>query len=179
MAQHGSRIVRMRRAWAESAAAPLAAELEVLGESAVTGVRYNAPDGLDDDGGWQVALDAARVRDEWRGSTSVGPHRHDLELTLNGQPVRSFGSTGQQRTVAVALRLTELETLRAARGEAPALVLDDVFAELDADRTKRLGARLVRDGASQVFLSAPQLDELPEDLALNIWHVTTGAIEAA
>lgn len=179
LAEHGAAIVRRRRAWAEQAAGPLAAELAALGEPAEASVRYEAPAALEDAAAWPALLDQARGRDEMRGTTSVGPHRHDLALGLAGRPVRAFGSTGQQRTAAIALRLLELETLRAARDEAPALVLDDVFAELDADRQARLAARLAQGAAGQVFVSAPRRDELPAGLALATWQVTSGRVQTA
>ena len=72
--------------------------------------------------------------------STVGPHRDDLKLEIGGKSVREYGSTGQQRSAAVALKLLELATLREARETEPALLLDDVFAELDDERRKRLVA---------------------------------------
>ena len=179
LAHHGSMVVRQRRAWAAAATDPLRAELALLGEATDVGLRYDAAEELDAPEGWAAALDTVRTRDELRGTTSVGPHRHDLSITLDGRTVRDFGSTGQQRTVAIALRLLELETLRAARDESPALVLDDVFAELDADRQRRLGARLMGAGSTQSFVSAPRREELPPGLDLAIHHVQAGEVRAA
>jgi len=79
-----------------------------------------------------------RGRDLGRGMTTIGPHRDDLILTVDGRSLRDYGSTGQLRSAAVALRLLELTTIEATRGVPPALLLDDVFAELDADRQARL-----------------------------------------
>ena len=75
--------------------------------------------------------------------TTIGPHRDDLILEVGGRPLREFGSNGQQRGAAVALKLIELSALRAARGTEPALLLDDVFAAFDADRQRRLARRLL------------------------------------
>ena len=93
--------------------------------------------------------------------TTVGPHRDDVILEVGGRELRAFGSTGQQRSAAIALKLVELDTLAEARGIEPALLLDDVFAELDAERQRRLASRLLAAGRAQVFVTAPRPDELP------------------
>ena len=72
------------------------------------------------------------------GYTTFGPHRDDIDIFLNGQEVKSFGSQGQQRTAALSLKLAELEIIKNETGEYPILILDDVFSELDAVRRKRL-----------------------------------------
>ncbi len=72
------------------------------------------------------------------GYTTIGVHRDDIDIFLNGVEVKTFGSQGQQRTVALSLKLAELENINAITGEYPILMLDDVFSELDSDRQKRL-----------------------------------------
>ena len=103
-------------------------------------------------------------------------HRDDLELRLGGHALRDFGSTGQQRCAAIALKLLELETIERATGRCPALLLDDVFAELDPDRQARLSQRLFRGRPAQVFVSAPREDELPPGLELPVWNVAGGVV---
>lgn len=68
------------------------------------------------------------------GFTTVGPHRDDLEITLNGVSARAFGSQGQQRSAVLALKLAEAETLSRLTGETPVVLLDDVMSELDQSR---------------------------------------------
>ena len=77
-------------------------------------------------------------RDLRLGYTSIGPHRDDIKFILNGQDVRVFGSQGQQRTVALALKLAETDTFKARFGEYPVLILDDAMSELDKKRRARL-----------------------------------------
>ncbi len=72
------------------------------------------------------------------GYTTVGVHRDELDIYLNGTEVKNFGSQGQQRTVALSMKLAELEIIKNRVGEYPILLLDDVFSELDKDRRKRL-----------------------------------------
>ena len=73
-----------------------------------------------------------------RGISLVGPHRDDLVLTLGPMPAKGYASHGESWSFALALRLASYELLRSDLGEDPVLVLDDVFAELDAGRRERL-----------------------------------------
>lgn len=72
------------------------------------------------------------------GYTTVGPHRDDIKITVNGIDVRTYGSQGQQRTSALALKLAEIEIIFQEKNETPVLLLDDVLSELDASRRKKL-----------------------------------------
>ena len=83
--------------------------------------------------GRQALLDARR-EDIRRGATSHGPHRDDFLISINGAELRSFGSQGQQRTAALALKLAELFCMEERVGEKPVLLLDDVLSELDETR---------------------------------------------
>jgi len=87
-------------------------------------------------------LKTAYERDLRLGYTSVGPHRDDLKIILNGQDVRVFGSQGQQRTVALSVKLAETEIFKSRTGEYPILILDDVLSELDKTRQRRLFGRI-------------------------------------
>ena len=88
------------------------------------------------------ALATARRDDLRRQSTSVGPHRDDLEVALAGRPARSQASQGEQRSVALSLRLAAHHLATTEQGVAPVLLLDDVFSELDAGRAEALVAQL-------------------------------------
>lgn len=103
-----------------------------------------------------------RANELRRGVTLVGPHRDELQLLLGGRDLRTFGSAGQQRSAAIALRLLELATLRASLGFAPLLLLDDPFAELDLGRAGRVLALLEDAGAAQVLLAVPRAEDIPE-----------------
>jgi len=98
-------------------------------------------------------------RDLERGITLVGPHRDDLEITLEGDEARLFASQGEQRTLALAFRLAEREMVADSRGEAPILLLDDVFSELDRSRRERV-AEIVQ-GGSQAIVTATGAEGLP------------------
>lgn len=79
-----------------------------------------------------------RDRDLALGSTSVGPHRDEIVFYINGRGLKQFGSQGQQRTAALALKLGEIEMVRRKTGESPVLLLDDVLSELDSGRQEKL-----------------------------------------
>ncbi len=83
-------------------------------------------------------LCAARERDLRLGFTSVGPHRDDVRILIDGQEARGYSSQGQARTAALSMKLAEVEIFRALSGEPPVLILDDVMSELDLPRRKKL-----------------------------------------
>ncbi len=176
LAAAGAEVVGARQRWAVGAAEQFAVEFECMGEGAGGGLRYRGHAELSDPVAWDAALSRALPRDEARGMTTVGPHRDDLVLEVGGRPLREFGSNGQQRGAAVALKLIELAALRQVRGSEPALLLDDVFAAFDRDRQRRLARRLLESPGRQVFLTAPRLDELPPDLALPMWRMDAGKV---
>jgi DNA replication and repair protein RecF len=109
------------------------------------------------------ALERSREREARRGMTLVGPHRDDLRFTAaagaDGAPLelRTYGSGGQQRTGAIALRMVEAETIHAARGRRPLVLLDDVFAELDPGRSQRIVDWIEgEEEVGQVVLTSPK-----------------------
>jgi DNA replication and repair protein RecF len=176
LAESGAPVIRARLDWAAAAGERFLAELAELGEPETLCLRYRGRAELADRAAWPAVLAAAAARDHARGMTTVGPHRDDLLIELGGRPLRAVGSTGQHRTAAVALKLLELASVAEARGSEPALLLDDVFAELDNDRQARLARRLMRGRPRQVFITAPRNDELPPGLGVPVWHIAGGRV---
>jgi DNA replication and repair protein RecF len=119
------------------------------------------------------ALLQARPQELERGVCLVGPHRDELELRVGELPARGYASHGESWSLALALRLASYELLR-ADGEDPVLILDDVFAELDAGRRDRL-ATLVSD-AEQVIVTAAVPADVPETLTGARFSVGGGTI---
>ena len=116
-----------------------------------------------------------RRRDELdRGVTLVGPHRDDMVLSLGGLPAKGFASHGESWSIALGLRLASLDVLR-DDGEEPVLILDDVFAELDAPRRRRLGERVA--AGTQVLLTAAVAEDIPPELAGRRLTVTRGRVD--
>ena len=179
IAAAGAPVMAARLEWARSARAEFTREFAILGETLTADLAYAGDVTLADPAAWPEQFRAARDRDRQRGITSVGPHRDDLKLTLAGRSLGRYGSTGQQRSAAIALKLLELATLRAARSEEPALILDDVFAELDRERQARLADRLTGGGVRQALVSSPRREELPGELKLPVWEVESGVVRGA
>ena len=122
----------------------------------------------------RAALLRARPDELRRGVSLVGPHRDDLQLWLNDLPAKGYASQGESWSYALALRLAGFELLR-ADGDDPVLLLDDVFAELDAERRRRL-ASYVRT-AEQVLVTAAVPDDVPQELSGARFRVTGGSVE--
>ena len=126
----------------------------------------------------QSALDmlfAARESDLKRMTTSVGAHRDDVQLLIAGRDVRAFGSQGQQRTAALAMRLAELSVMRDELEEWPMLMLDDVMSELDPSRRRQLVKRL---SGIQTFITCTDEDDLAGAEIGRAWRVENGELKA-
>lgn len=110
-----------------------------------------------------------------RGITLVGPHRDELVLMLGELPAKGYASHGESWSYALALRLASIELLRQeTRSGDPILILDDVFAELDAGRRERL-AQLVAD-TEQVLITAAVAEDVPGNLKAKVFHVKQGRV---
>ena len=105
-------------------------------------------------------LHRTRAQDLRRGSTSLGPHRDDVLIRLDGRDARSYASQGQQRTAVVSIKLAEAAVVAEMTGERPVLLLDDVLSELDAGRRGSLLAQLGEPG--QVIITSVEADPFPE-----------------
>jgi DNA replication and repair protein RecF len=176
LARAGARLVERRLAWVAEYGPRWVACCAELGEATPVELHYRGRVELIDPAAWGPALGSHRNRDLAQCATTVGPHRDDLRLVIDGVPLRVAGSTGQHRTAAIALKLCERDTIRAERGTEPVLLLDDVFAELDRERQERLAARLELGGGAQVFVTAPRRDELPPRLELDQLGVAGGEV---
>ncbi len=115
------------------------------------------------------ALSAARETDLKRQTTSVGAHRDDILLLVGDKDVRAFGSQGQQRTAALAMRLSELTVMTAEMGEAPILMLDDVMSELDPSRRRQLLSHL---SGIQTLVTCTDMDDLAGAEVGQAWRVS-------
>lgn len=109
------------------------------------------------------ALRENREKDIKRGITTLGPHRDDIRFYLNGDDIRIFGSQGQQRTAALALKIGELELMKGQKGEYPVFLLDDVLSELDEKRKSALIE--VINGKLQTFITDTGNNKLFKNVA--------------
>jgi DNA replication and repair protein RecF len=176
LAEHGATLVDERRRWVQSAAPRFAELCAAIGEADVAELAYSTSIGETTDHGGTtdallVALDAKRPLDLRRGTTHVGPHRDNLVLSLGARDTRTFGSAGQHRTAAIALRILEAETYRERTGATPIFLLDDPFAELDVGRASRILALLSDAMAGQTLLAVPRTSDIPEGFG-SLTHIS-------
>jgi len=162
LAENGSYVVTKRqRLAAELSAMASGIHEELTGRAAEFQLTYETnvplPGGFaEPEPRYHQALDQARNREIAQGMTLVGPHRDSIHFFVDGMDMARYGSRGQQQTVAVALRLAEARYMEGQVGDAPILLLDDVFAELDRVRRQHLLAAI---GAyQQVLITATDLE---------------------
>jgi len=101
----------------------------------------------------ELLLKDSFSRDQALGYTSQGIHRDEVVFLLNGQPVRKFGSQGQQKTFLLALKLAQFEVMKRHTGKAPILLLDDVFDKLDMNRVSHLLQLVAQEQFGQIFIT--------------------------
>ena len=174
----GAELMRHRRAYIEKLSATAGETYrEIAGGREQFQVRYRPSVAAGDDA--QSILDAllaARETDLRRATTSVGAHRDEVFLTVDGREARAFGSQGQQRTAALSLRLSELNVMREEMGEWPILMLDDVMSELDPSRRRQLIGRLA---GIQTIVTCTDADDLSGAEVGAAWRVRGAALEEA
>ncbi|MEC5184154.1 DNA replication and repair protein RecF [Cryobacterium sp. MP_3.1] len=127
---------------------------------------------------FRTALAGLRRKELDRGMTLAGPHRDDLVFELNNLPAKGYASHGESWSFALALKLASAELLRrdSSSGD-PVLILDDVFAELDQSRRRRLAEAVT--GYEQVLITAAVYEDVPAVLAAHAIHIHAGAVVAA
>lgn len=189
----GTEVIEARLALASDLSAPLArAYAEIAGADhdprlswalSVGGGDPEEGDAVDAGGSsapladqFRAALAARRSAELERGLTLVGPHRDDLVLQVRGLPVKGYASHGESWSVALSLRLASAELLRAeSRLGDPVLILDDVFAELDAGRRTRLAE--LAGGYEQVIVTSAVEEDVPDALRAHVVRVEAGEIQ--
>jgi len=192
LARAGAAVIAARRAWIERGAEPFASYYARVACEGRVRLAYRSSVPLEGAAStaeiaeaFSSALASGAERDRRFGTTGVGPHRDDVRIEMEsrggGAPVdlREYGSGGQRRTAALALRLVEARTIRERRGLMPLLLLDDVFAELDAGRSERVMEVMEGEHAGQVVLTAPKEADvrLKRDV-LARWRIAEGRISA-
>ena len=128
-----------------------------------------------------VELAQSRRREQSYRATIVGPHRDDLQLLQNERSAAQFGSEGQKRTLAIALKMAQAEYLTGIHGAPPVLLIDDVMGELDVKRRSGFLPLLERahQARGQVFMTATE-ENWPRELGRELirWQVSAGRLES-
>lgn len=182
LAEHGTVLIEERSAWVGEYAGEFTRLCATIGERGTASMKYLSPF-ADSEARYDVLVAAfaeKRALDMKRGLTHVGPHRDELEITLDGHELRLFGSAGQQRTAAIALRMLEAATLRKHSGVEPLLLLDDPFAELDLRRASKILTLLKKGGLGQTILAVPRESDIPPGLMnLDRFLIRDGVLKKA
>lgn len=110
---------------------------------------------------FKLSLEKNREKEIMQGVSLTGPHRDDLRLLIKGVDMGTYGSRGQQRTIALSLKLAEAQLMLAESGESPVLLLDDVLSELDEERRGCLLETV--SGYPQVLITTTELDRFPPE----------------
>ena len=189
LVENGARVVEERRRWVDRWREDFSSYYRRVSGAREGRLEYQPGlklDGAGDKDGiveaYRLALLETRDREARLGNTVVGPQRDDLLLSVTevgaGRDLREYGSGGQRRTAALALRLVEAATIREARGQEPIILMDDVFAELDPGRSERILALMEEEETGQVLLTVPKESDirLRRD-SLPRWRIQDGALE--
>ena len=157
IAEHGSRLIHARRGAALALAQELKTTFEGMAAKGAELVCEYQPGGSNDVLEFQKELVTNRTKDARLRSASVGPHRDELGLRLDGHTAKLGASQGQHRMITLALKAAEAQCIRLARGLEPLLLLDDISSELDDERTDALFSYLER-AQGQVILTTTRPD---------------------
>jgi DNA replication and repair protein RecF len=185
LVQHGARLVERRRMFLERLS-ELAAEMHTTLSDGRDTLHIGYQPSFDLGGATEFeavharfteALAAIRHEELARGNTLRGPQRDDVVFLVNGQDCRLYGSQGQQRSVALALKLAERQLIEELAGEPPVLLLDDVLSDLDDTRRRHLFDLTARAG-SQTFLSCTNLRAFSKGIleSATVFSVTSGEV---
>ncbi len=179
MAEHGAPLRAFRgRFWADLE--PLAGEVQRhMGSGESLRLAYQQKDDARTPDELLELFRRNRAVDVARGGTTAGPHRDDVRIEVGGRDARAFGSQGQQRTAALAIKLGTLELERRERGLPPLLLLDDILSDLDESRRERL-AEWVLERAGQAVLTCTDLDLVSPEVRrrARLFLVRSGRVEA-
>lgn len=179
VARAAATVAERRHRWAVEWQLRFAELCSSMGERGTPGMLYSSRHWSPKGGAAEIRenLRVRIERDLRRATTTVGPHRDDLLLTLGEHDVRRFGSAGQQRTAAIALRMLEAQALQDSHGTAPIALFDDAFAELDQDRQERLLLLIKESLPGQAIITAPRDAEIPPALFERPrWRMTGGTV---
>ncbi len=187
----GARVMTLRAEWAVGAAPGFTRRYQAISQGQSARLAYapsvalprEVPEPEEAEVAFRAALAHAAARERERRVTLVGPHRDDLALLLQRpgeeRELREYGSGGQQRTAAIALRMVEAETIREARSREPVVLLDDVFAELDLGRSARILELLEAEETGQAILTAPKRSDIEVRRGmLPHWRIDDGKVLA-
>lgn len=180
IAEHGTALRTRRREFISRLSPTSAAVHAQMGHGERVAVAYAQRDEADEYEALRDGLAYARSNDVARGGTSLGPHRDDLTIEVDGREARLYGSQGQQRTSVISIKLACLEVAREELGVPPLLLLDDILSDLDG-RRRALLVDVVLERAGQAVLTCTEAEAAGERILsqARVFHVQAGAVTPA
>lgn len=172
--RYGTEIIGRRRRFAEELLPIVQAKHSIISGGCEELLFSYAPNVMED--AYAEKLSRGLEHDLFMKATGIGPHRDDLDVSVNGRNVRLYGSQGQQRTAALSMKLAEIELVRTRVGESPVLLLDDVLSELDRKRQIQL---LTEINGLQTVITCTGMEEFvqlrsPTD---SVYYVHNGTVQ--
>jgi len=161
LAHHGAAMRLQRQQYVDRLSPSTSAVHSRMGSGERVDLSYVVRDEATDMTALSHALAACRMNDVARGGTSVGPHRDDLAIQVDGREARLYGSQGQQRTSVISIKLATLQVAREELGAPPLLLLDDILSDLDA-RRRALLVEVVLEQAEQAVLTCTEAEAAGE-----------------
>jgi len=156
--KHGFKVIELREEFIQALAPILQKKHAYLsGKKEIITIKYEKNTTIKD---YKKNLEKKRKHDLIKGSTSVGPHRDDINFKINKIDVKKYGSQGQQRTAALALKLSEIELVKEKIEDTPILLLDDVLSELDIKRQQFLIKNIEN---IQTFITCTNIESIKEE----------------
>ena len=177
LSESGYEIIRMRRAFVKMLEEYASeAQYRISNSKEEIEIRIAESVTCDNSNQFKESLNKNRARDIYNGSSTIGPHRDDIEFVINGVDAKKYASQGQQRTIALSLKMAEIKIVRKLLGENPVLLMDDVMSELDIDRQRFL---LNEIDNVQLFITSTEINEELKDKLKNstIFEVKQGKIQ--
>lgn len=172
LAQHGALLIAERRTFVE--------ELAELAQVAYAQIAHNEPlrmnykPDVEPDADFAAILEKTRKTDLQRKMTTRGPHRDDIQLSIDNHPARSTASQGQQKSAALAIKLAELNLIHRRTGEYPILMLDEVLAELDQHRASHLFSAIEKGVQCLLTTAGNSKDHPLTKQAVSTFHIKKG-----
>lgn len=179
LAEHGAGLRAARIAFVNRLAPSTEATHARMGSGERLRVAYVSKDEAEDADALSEALTRSRGNDVARGGTSVGPHRDDLAVEVDGREARLYGSQGQQRTSVISIKLATLEVSRQELGVPPLLLLDDILSDLD-ERRRAFLVDVVLENAGQAVLTCTEAEAAGERILhqARLFDVHAGTVTA-
>ena len=171
--EHGTKLSALRAALVERLIAPAGdAHREISASQEMLAMAFSPGSAAD----FASALEASRQQELRLRQTIIGPHRDDIALLIDGMPAAQYASEGQQRTIALALKIAQARVFAAAGTAPPLLLIDDIFGELDPERRNRLLRALPPD--AQKLVTATNLAWQEEQTSGPVFRLADGGSHA-